>query len=56
MTTALSGVFVYLNTGKMMGPIVFANVYLWSQSYGWAFASLAIPALIAWICLRKKSI
>ncbi len=51
-TAALSGTLVYFNIGKLLGPIVFANVYLISQSYGWAFASLAIPALIAWAALR----
>jgi len=54
VTAALSGALVYFNTGKMLGPVVFANVYFFSQSYGWAFASLAIPAVIAWICLIKK--
>jgi MFS family permease len=53
-TAALSGALVYFNTGKMFGPIVFANVYLFSQSYGWAFASLAIPALIAWAVMRPQ--
>lgn len=51
-TAALSGALVYFNTGKMIGPIVFANVYLFTQSYGWAFASLAIPALIACSVMR----
>lgn len=50
---ALSGMFVYLNTGKMIGPIVFANVYWFTQSYAWAFASLALPAVIALLCLRQ---
>ena len=52
ITAAMSGAFVYLNVGKMIGPIVFANVYLITQSYGWAFASLAIPALCALIWLQ----
>jgi predicted MFS family arabinose efflux permease len=46
VSTALSGVFVYLNTGKMIGPIVFANIYWFTQSYAWALASLSLPALI----------
>lgn len=54
-TAALSGALVYFNIGKMVGPILFANVYLFSQSYGWAFSSLAVPALIAWFALRKQS-
>lgn len=53
MSAALSGMFVFLNTGKMIGPIVFANVYWLTQSYGWAFASLALPGMVAWACLRK---
>jgi MFS family permease len=48
---ALSGMFVYLNTGKMIGPIVFANIYWFTQSYAWAFTSLALPAVIALLCL-----
>jgi MFS family permease len=55
VTAALSGALVYFNTGKMLGPIVFANVYLFSQSYGWAFASLIIPAGIALACLSQKN-
>jgi len=54
MSAALSGMFVFLNSGKMIGPIVFANVYWLTQSYGWAFASLALPGVVAWVCLRKK--
>lgn len=52
MGAALTGVFVYLNTGKMIGPIVFANVYWATQSYGWALSSLALPGAIAWACLH----
>ncbi len=48
---ALSGMFVYLNGGKMIGPMVFANIYWFTQSYAWAFASLALPAVIALVCL-----
>jgi MFS family permease len=53
-SAALAGMFVYLNTGKMIGPIVFANTYWMTQSYAWALASLALPALMALFCLRKK--
>jgi MFS family permease len=56
VTAALSGALVYFNMGKMFGPIVFANIYLFTQSYGWAFASLAIPALIAWAAMRPTKI
>ncbi len=54
-TAALSGMFVYLNGGKMIGPIVFANTYWITQSYAWAFASLALPAVIALACLSPRN-
>ena len=54
VNTALSGVFVYLNCGKMLGPIVFANIYWFTQSYAWALASLALPALLAIYLLIEK--
>ena len=50
---ALSGMFVYLNAGKLLGPLVFANIYLFTQSYAWGFASLAFPAALAWVWLSK---
>ena len=55
-SAALSGMFVYLNCGKMIGPIVFANTYWVTQSYAWAFASLALPAVIALYCLTQINI
>lgn len=54
VSAAISGVLVYFNAGKFFGPIAFANLYLLTQSYGWAFASLALPALIAWFYLKKN--
>ena len=54
VSTALSGVFVYLNSGKMIGPIVFANIYWLTQSYAWALASLSFPALLVLFLLTKK--
>ena len=54
MSGALSGMFVFLNTGKMIGPVVFANVYLLTQSYGWAFGSLAVAGVIAWVHLHEN--
>jgi MFS family permease len=53
-SAALSGMFVYLNGGKMIGPIVFANTYWLTQSYAWAFASLGLPAAIALYCLAQN--
>ena len=54
VNAALSGLFVFINAGKMLGPVVFANVYWFTQSYGWALASLALPALFALLCLWHK--
>ena len=54
VSTALSGLFVYLNGGKMLGPIVFANIYWFTQSYAWALASLSLPALLALFFLSRK--
>ena len=54
-STALSGMFVYLNGGKMIGPIVFANIYWLTQSYAWALASLSLPALLVLFFLTKKA-
>ena len=55
-SSVLSGMFVYLNIGKMIGPIVFANTYWVTRSYAWAFASLGLPAAIALFCLSHKNI
>ncbi len=52
---ALSGMFVYLNSGKLLGPLVFANIYLFTKSYAWAFASLALPAVLAIGWLYKNN-
>ena len=54
-SSALSGMFVYLNGGKMIGPIVFANMYWVTQSYAWAFATLALPAVIALFCMAQNN-
>ena len=56
VSAAISGVLVYINIGKFIGPIVFANTYLLTKSYGWAFGSIALPAVLAWLCLRHKNI
>lgn len=53
ISLALSGMFVYLNSGKLLGPLVFANIYWFTQSYAWAFASLALPAAMALTCLQE---
>lgn len=47
----IAGSLVYINLGKFIGPIAFANVYALSRSYAFAFASVAVPALAALACL-----
>jgi predicted MFS family arabinose efflux permease len=42
-----SGVMIYVNAGKLIGPVVFANIYAVTHSYGVCFASLAVPAVFA---------
>ncbi len=49
-----SGSLAYINPGKFVGAVVFANVYAFSRSYGFAFASVAVPALIALGCLPAE--
>jgi MFS transporter, NNP family, nitrate/nitrite transporter len=50
---AMGGALVYVNIGKFIGPIVFANVYLTSGSYPTAFASLVMPAAAALLLLAR---
>ena len=51
VSLAISGSLVITNVGKFIGPIIFANVYALTRSYGIAFASLVVPAAIALYCL-----
>ena len=51
VSTTFSGTLVYINLGKFIGTIAFANVYAVTRSYGFAFASVAVPALVALFCL-----
>ncbi|MFN7085974.1 MAG: MFS transporter [Burkholderiales bacterium] len=51
VSLAISGSLIITNVGKFIGPIVVANVYALSRSYGIAFASVALPAAIAVACL-----
>jgi predicted MFS family arabinose efflux permease len=51
VSLAVSGSLVITNVGKFIGPIVFANVYVLTRSYGVAFASLVVPAAVALHCL-----
>jgi predicted MFS family arabinose efflux permease len=50
-SAAISGSLIFTNIGKFVGPIVFANVYAATRSYGIAFASIALPAAVALACL-----
>ena len=47
----VGGALVYINLGKLAGPAVFAATYAMTHSYGVAFALIAVPALMAVICL-----
>lgn len=47
----VGGALVYINLGKLAGPAVFAATYAMTHSYGIAFALIAVPALMAVICL-----
>ena len=51
VSLAISGSLVITNVGKFAGPIIFANVYVLTRSYGIAFASLIVPATVALYCL-----
>ncbi len=50
---AICGALIYINIGKFLGPIAFANVYALTKSYGIAFASIALPAIVALVCLTS---
>jgi len=50
----INGVLVILNLGKMAGPVVLALIYGATRNYGLAFASMAIPAVVALWCLRTR--
>jgi len=49
----MSGVMIYVNGGKFLGPIIFANIYAVTHSYAWSFGSLAVPALAALYCMAQ---
>jgi len=51
VSLAISGSLVITNVGKFIGPIIFANVYALTRSYGMALVSLVVPAAIALYCL-----
>jgi MFS family permease len=50
---ATSGVMIYVNVGKFLGPIVFANIYAATSSYSLAFGSMVVPAIFGICCLTR---
>jgi predicted MFS family arabinose efflux permease len=42
---------VYVNLGKLSGPVLFAQAYALVGHYAWTFGLLALPALVACACL-----
>ena len=51
ISTATGGALVFVNTGKAIGPIAFANVALLTGDYTVTFALLAVPAAAGLWCL-----
>lgn len=49
--TVVGGTLVYVNIGKLLGPMAFAAIYSFTRSYGIAFASIGVPAIVAIYCL-----
>jgi len=49
--TATGGTLFFVNIASVSAPILFANVYAYTHSYGIAFGLLAAPALVAIACL-----
>jgi predicted MFS family arabinose efflux permease len=51
VSKATGGSLFFVNVGKMIGPIAFANAYFVGGSYTLAFGLLAIPAGAGLACL-----
>ncbi|HET9405104.1 MAG TPA: MFS transporter [Burkholderiales bacterium] len=51
VSAATGGSLVFVNVGKMIGPIVFTNIYLLGGSYTLLFGMLALPAAIGLACV-----
>ncbi len=51
ISTATGGSLVFVNTGKAIGPIAFANVALLTGDYTLTFALLAVPAAAGLWCV-----
>lgn len=53
VSAAISGVLVYVNLGKFVGPVMFANAYALTRDYRIAFLTLALPSLAILFYLRQ---
>lgn len=53
VSTTIAAALVYINLGKLVGPVVTTNIVTLGGTYGMAFASVAIPAALALLWLRK---
>ena len=51
VSAIISGMLIYVNLGKMLGPAIFAASYALTASYGIAFGLVGVPAIIAIYCL-----
>jgi MFS family permease len=51
ISSATGGSLFFVNVGKMLGPVVFANAYLSGGSYATAFGLLALPAAAGLACV-----
>jgi predicted MFS family arabinose efflux permease len=51
ISSATAGSLVFVNTGKLLGPLAFTSAYLAVGSYALAFALLAVPAGAGLICV-----
>jgi hypothetical protein len=52
VSPATGGALFFVNVGSVAAPVVFATAFAWFGRYSAAFALLALPAFIAFICLR----
>ncbi len=51
VSVVVSGMLIYVNIGKMLGPAMFAASYALTGSYGIAFGLVGVPAMLAIYCL-----
>lgn len=51
ISAATGGSLVFVNIGKMIGPIVFTNIYLLAGNYTLLFGMLALPAALGLACV-----